>query len=473
METPAPRKERRRLVMLFVGTAGVTALVTALIAALLLTIFEHKQEEKTLFFRVVEIDDETYDPAIWAKNFPQQYDSYMRTVDMERTRYGGSEAIPREPDDADPRKFVAYSKLVEDPRLKTMWAGYPFAHDFREERGHAYMLEDQTFTKRHEAAPQPGACLNCHSSSYEAYKNLGNGDIVAGFHKLNAMPYVEARQLVSHPVACIDCHDPSTMQLRITRPAFMEGIKLVKAAEGIENYDVNLMATRQEMRSFVCGQCHVEYYFKGAEKTLTYPWHKGLRGDDILAYFDEVGFKDWTHAQTGAPMLKAQHPEFEMWNQGVHSKAGVSCADCHMPYERVGAMKVSSHHVRSPLLNIASSCQTCHRVPEEELLRRVHAIQDRHYELRNIAMDALMDLVGAIVEAQEAGASPDEMAAACDFQRKATFLLDFAEAENSMGFHAPQEGARILGKSLDYARQGFKSVSEFWRERQATVVAAE
>jgi nitrite reductase (cytochrome c-552) len=144
-----------------------------------------------------------------------------------------------------------------------------------------------------------------------------------------------------------------------------------------------------------------------------------------------------------------------------------------MPYERVGAMKVSSHHVRSPLLNIASSCQTCHRVPEEELLRRVHAIQDRHYELRNIAMDALMDLVGAIVEAQEAGASPDEMAAACDFQRKATFLLDFAEAENSMGFHAPQEGARILGKSLDYARQGFKSVSEFWRERQATVVAAE
>ena len=154
------------------------------------------------------------------------------------------------------------------------------------------------------------------------------------------------------------------MQLRVTRPGFIEGIRALKASEGVKDYDVNTMATRQEMRSFVCGQCHVEYYFKGDEKRLTYPWAKGLKVDQIADYYDEIGFKDWVHAETGAPVLKAQHPEFEMWNQGIHARSGVACADCHMPYTRVGALKISDHHVRSPLLNINSACQTCHKWPE-------------------------------------------------------------------------------------------------------------
>ena len=150
-----------------------------------------------------------------------------------------------------------------------------------------------------------------------------------------------------HPVACIDCHDPQTMQLRVTRPGFLEGIRAWKAAQGVADFDPNKMATRQEMRAYVCGQCHVEYYFKGPEKRLVYPWLKGIKVEEITAYYDEVGFKDWTHAQTAAPVLKAQHPEFELWNQGIHARSGVACADCHMPYKRVGALKVSDHHVRS------------------------------------------------------------------------------------------------------------------------------
>jgi nitrite reductase (cytochrome c-552) len=271
---------------------------------------------------------------------------------------------------------------------------------------------------------------------------------------MNQMPYAEARELVEHPVSCIDCHDSETMALRITRPGFLEGIRAKKAAEGIENYDPNTMATRQEMRSFVCGQCHVEYYFKGPEKRLVYPWTNGWKGDDILAYYDEAGFMDWTHADTGAAMLKAQHPEFEMWNQGIHSRSGVACADCHMPYKRVGAMKISDHHVRSPLLNINNACQTCHKVEEEELLARVETIQGRTFEMRDSAMDALMELIDGIVAAKDAGADDEQLAASKDYQRKATFLLDFVEAENSTGFHAPQEAARILFQSLDYARQG-------------------
>ena len=181
------------------------------------------------------------------------------------------------------------------------------------------------------------------------------------------------------------------MQLRVTRPGFIEGIRGVKASQGVKDYDVNRDATRQEMRAFVCGQCHVEYYFKGPEKRLTYPWAKGLKVDEHPRLLRANGYKDWTHAETGAPVLKAQHPEFEMWNQGIHARSGVACADCHMPYQREGALKISDHHVRSPLLNINRACQTCHKWPEEELRQRVTTIQDRTFELRNLAMDALVD----------------------------------------------------------------------------------
>ncbi|MCP9450349.1 MAG: ammonia-forming cytochrome c nitrite reductase subunit c552, partial [Nitrospira sp.] len=276
---------RKLIVALLLATIATVA-----VTALLVTIFQRKQEEKALFFRVVELTDDTDDPALWGKNFPFQYDAYTRTVDQVRTRFGGSEAIPRTPTEADPRSVVAQSRLEEDPRLKTMWAGYAFAHDFREERGHAYMLEDQTYTERQVVTPQPGTCLQCHSSVYTAMKRLGEGDIFSGFAKLNAMPYAEARPHVTHPVTCIDCHHPDTMQLRVTRPAFIEGLRALKAHEGTKNYDVNLMATRQEMRSFVCGQCHVEYYFQGQERRLVFPWAKGLHVDDMLAYYDETRF---------------------------------------------------------------------------------------------------------------------------------------------------------------------------------------
>jgi nitrite reductase (cytochrome c-552) len=442
---------RRRFFFIIVGVA-VLATVTGV--ALLMNIFERKQEARNPFYRVVELTDDTEDPAAWGKNFPLQYDDYKRTVDQVRTRFGGSEALPHTPTQADPRSVLSQSRIEEDPRLKVMWAGYAFAKDFREERGHAYMLDDQIFTERQQVVQQPGTCLQCHASVYVPYKKAGNGDLITGFEKLNQLPYFEARKLVSHPVACIDCHDASTMQLRVTRPGFIEGIREFKATQGVQNYDVNKQATRQEMRAYVCGQCHVEYYFKGPEKRLVYPWAKGLKVEEIQAYYDEAQFKDWTHADTGAGVLKAQHPEFEMWNQGIHARSGVTCADCHMPYKREGALKISDHHVRSPVLNINRACQTCHRWPEEELKARIETIQERTFKMRNVAMDALMDLIKDLKAAKAAGKTDKELATAQDFQRKAQFYLDFVEAENSSGFHAPQEAARILGESVDFSRKG-------------------
>ncbi len=435
-------------------TFGVAILVFAA-TMLLVDVFEKRQESRNPFFRVVELTDETEDPAEWGKNFPLQYDGYLRTVDMERTRFGGSEAILQDPTSEDPREVVSQSKLDHLPALRRMWAGYAFAKDFREERGHAYMLEDQIFTGRQQAAPQPGTCLHCHASVYVPYMKAGGGDLIVGFEALNPMPYAEARQHVTHPITCIDCHEPTSMQLRVTRPGFIEGIAQAKAGEGIAAYDVNRDASHQEMRTYVCAQCHVEYYFKGAEKRLTYPWSKGLAVDSILAYYDEAGFADWTHAETGAKMLKAQHPEFEMWSKGTHAKAGVSCADCHMPYSRTGALKISDHHVRSPLLNVSRSCQTCHRASAEELLERAEGIQERHSRLRDVALNALTDLIDDIKEAQQAsGADQSRLATAREYQRKASFYVDFVEAENSAGFHADQEGARILGEAINFARLG-------------------
>src|SRR5918995_698654 len=409
---------------------AVLAAVAAVgITALLVNIFTRQQEARNPFYRVVELDDQTTDPAVWGKNFPVQYDSYKRTVDQVRTRYGGSEAVPRTPTESDPRSIVSQSRLEEDSRLKTMWAGYAFAEDFREERGHAYMLDDQMFTERQQVTKQPGTCINCHASAYVAYKQLGAGDIFKGFEELNKLPYFEARKYVTHPVACIDCHDSQTMQLRVTRPAFIEGMRVLKAAQGVANYDVNKHATRQEMRAYVCGQCHDEYHFSGPEKRLVYPWAKGLQVENILAFYDEQKFKDWEHANTGAPVLKAQHPEFEMWNQGIHARSGVGCADCHMPYKREGALKISDHHVRSPLLNINRACQTCHKWSEDELKARVATIQQRTFELRNRAMDAVVALIGDLKKAREAGRPDAGLASARDFQRRAQFLLDFVEAE--------------------------------------------
>jgi nitrite reductase (cytochrome c-552) len=440
---------------LWLGGAALIGMVGALAgASLVVNIAERKAESNRMFFRVVELDDTMEDPSIWGKNFPLHYADYLRTAEMVPTRYGGSYGVEREPTEDDPRTVVTYSKIEKDPRLKRMWAGMPFAADFREERGHIYNFIDQKYTRRQLDFKQPGTCLQCHASTYVPMMRAGEGDLMRGFEKLNSMPYSEAQDMIAHPVTCIDCHNPQTMELRITRPGLIEGLANLKASQGVNNYDVNRDASRQEMRTYVCAQCHVEYYFKGDDKRLVFPWHKGLLADSMLAYYDMVGFRDWVHKETGAQTLKAQHPEFEMFQQGIHARAGVSCADCHMPPKREGGMKISDHHVRSPLLNVNRSCQTCHRASEQELTDRVHQIQDRHVALVSRALDALVALIDDLGRVQAAEGETPRVQAARELHRKASWFVDYVEAENSAGFHAPQEAARLLAQSIDYARQG-------------------
>jgi nitrite reductase (cytochrome c-552) len=393
------------------------------------------------------------------------------------------------------------------------------------------MLLDQEVTERVTKRPQSGACLHCHASIIPTYRRLGleaRGEtdvssklaanfhwpaVIDGFRAAGELDYAAAHaellktpdgtpgqsQLLfpssarsqqrktngiaegavtdtgnAHPVGCIDCHDPATMQVRVTRPGFMQGIAaLAKCDDDVphlpsierwrkgnreHDYDPNIDASRQEMRSFVCGQCHVEYYC-ATKETLFYPWGKGLKVEQIEQAYDEhlfpdgTKFYDFEHGETGAHVYKAQHPEFELWSQGIHARSGVACADCHMPYERQGAMKVSSHWVRSPLLNINRACQTCHNVPEEELREKVQTIQARTESQVQRAAQAMTDMLDAIREAEAAGATAEQLAPILNLQKMAMWRLDFVSSENSKGFHADQEAMRILGESIDYSRQ--------------------
>ncbi|QEG43625.1 ammonia-forming cytochrome c nitrite reductase subunit c552 [Roseimaritima ulvae] len=483
-------------VLVAVGTVGVVAV--------LVIMFERKQEARKPFVRLVEVNEVSTDPKPWGVNFPLQYEAYLRTADTERTEYGGSNALPP-------------SKLEKDPWLKRLYAGYAFSIEYREARGHAYMLGDQEQTKRVTEVQQSGACLHCHASIIPTYRRIGleklgqeatpealaesfhQEAVMAGFKAVSQLNYEDVHAELektsdgvvkaeagdphlgnAHPVSCIDCHDPVTMSIRVTRPGFLLGIdKLAKSDDPVPHlpsiqqwrdagskgtYDPNVHATRQEMRSFVCGQCHVEYYCAN-KMTLTFPWGNGLKMEDLEQEWDETEFPadeqgqgggefyDYVHKETGTKVYKAQHPEFELWSQGIHARAGVSCSDCHMPYEKQGATKVSSHWVRSPMLNINKACQTCHHVSEQELKDRVDIIQGRTRSLMDRAAVAMTDMLDAIIEAKEAGASEEQLAPIRELQRKAMWRLDFISSENSKGFHADQEAARILGESADYSRQ--------------------
>ena len=469
MKTHHPRSGRDGKSAVLILVTILTAAVTLGLVMLIENIHQRKQEAKAPYVRLQEVTEDTTDPAAWGVNWPRQYDAYQRTALSTRTRFGGhggSEAMPDE-------------KIERDPWLKRMFLGYAFAIDYRDRRGHAYMLADQEATKRL-SKPQSGSCLHCHASVMPLYRKLGEGDVQKGLAATAKMTYQETSQMLhdgghAHPVSCVDCHDPATMLLRVTRPGFIAGIQAlaastaaVAALPSVElwrqgsratPYDPNRDASRQEMRSFVCGQCHVEYYCS-SKMTLTFPWGQGLAMDQEEAFWNQTKFADgerfydYKHAETGAEVLKAQHPEFELWSQGIHARSGVACADCHMPYQREGAMKISDHWVRSPLLNVNRACQTCHHFPEAEIKARVDVIQDRNHQLLQRSAQALMAQLDAIQAAKAAGATLEQLKPALELQRQAQWRIDYVAAENSMGFHAPQEAARILGEAIDYARQG-------------------
>jgi nitrite reductase (cytochrome c-552) len=374
---------------------------------------------------VVEIAEMEPDSSKWGVNFPNQYSTLQFTASNNtRTTFGGSDK---------------YSKLEEDPRLLDLFAGYGFSKEYNEDRGHLNSLTDVREIKRVNEKTA-GTCYSCKSADNpRLWAEMGMAEFDKALFK-------DLGQHIDEPIGCANCHEAGTMRLVVTNPALEEALK--KQGKDWRTF------TRQEMRTVVCANCHVEYYFAGEGAYLTFPWEDGTRIENISGYYAELGFKDWEHPQSGAPMIKMQHPEYELFTaDSTHFKAGVACADCHMPYTRDGAAKFSTHDVQSPLLNAETACGACH-TDVGYATTRVATIQGQVRETMDASEDAIVAAIQAIQSAAAAsGVDAGLLSEARDLHREAQLRWDFIAAENSMGFHNPEEALRILAAATDLARQ--------------------
>ncbi|GMV35588.1 MAG: cytochrome c-552 [Fimbriimonadales bacterium] len=408
----------------FVFLGSVLGVV--ILGLLATSITERRAETRYLALQMIQpIAEWESDNSKWGVNFPREYNSWELTKKTdENTKYGGS-------------GFRDY--LADNPRLVIMWAGYAFAKDYAQARGHYHSLNDVLKTKRI-TDKSPGTCYTCKSPDVpRLMAEMGPAKFYSG-------NFLAMRGEVKNPIGCADCHDNKTMALRISRPALREAFQAM-------GKDITKV-THQEMRSLVCAQCHVEYYFRGKkENYLVFPWKYGLTAEAMEKFYDEVQHTDWVHAISGAKMIKMQHPDWEVYMQGIHAFRGVSCADCHMPYKTEGGVKFTDHQVRSPLYNIANSCQVCHKWSEQEVRSRVTAIQDKNREMLTRAEEAITAGHLEIGDAIRLGATDAELETPRKLISKAQMYWDYVAANNGMGFHAPQECARVLAKALDLAQQ--------------------
>jgi nitrite reductase (cytochrome c-552) len=388
------------------------------------SIIERRYEYNIRNQMVKPIDEWEPRNEVWGENFPLQYESYLKTLDTNFiSKHGGNKEI---------------DMLERYPSLVILWAGYAFSRDFSQAKGHYHAVEDIWSTLR-TGVPQPATCWTCKSTDVPRVMNeIGVAEFYAGkWHDLG--------HEIVNPIGCQDCHDPKTMNLRVVRPALLEAFE--RQGRNIKDF------SHQEMRSLVCAQCHVEYYFDKETNYLIFPWDKGTSVEEVEAYFDEIGHTDFVHALSKAPIIKAQHPDYEVFKLGIHSQRGVSCADCHMPYKSEGGVKFTNHEIVSPLKNIAGSCQVCHRESEATLTKNVYDRQDMVRELADLAEESL---VKAHIEAKTAwdnGANEDQMKEILTLIRHSQWRWDFATAGHGNSFHASLEVARILGTAIQKSEE--------------------
>ena len=439
IETNNNKKNKSSLsVLLGFAVLLLVMVFIVLLGLLIVSIMERRWEAQRPSFAVIPIAQWEPNNAVWGQNYPREYESYLKTRNSEtKTRYGGS--FPRD-------------YLEEDPRQVILFAGYGFSTEYKQARGHYYAVTDVVSTERIKVPFNAGTCMTCKSTDVPRLMNS------MGIKEFYAANFHELKEQVKNPIGCQDCHDPETLRLRITRPALKEAF--ASMGKNIED------ATHQEMRWLVCAQCHVEYYFKAEPLNyLTFPWSKGTTVEDMIAYYDEYNFVDYTHPVSGTPIVKAQHPDYELFLTGIHSYVGLSCADCHMPYKSEGGVKFTDHHVQSPLLNIANSCAVCHRWSEEELRIRVESIQDKVQNAMIQTEEALVKAHFDIGAAIQAGVTDEQLKGARTLVRHAQFRWDYISASNGMGIHSPQESMRLLGDALNQAQEARLIVTRLLAEK--------
>lgn len=410
----------------------ITAVAAFGLAMLAYTIMDRKSEAKYAYQPKVEIEGIEPRDSVWGVNYPRQYQSYQKTRD---TSYRSGYLTSGHRD-----------VLYEQPELVILWAGYGFSKDYNQPKGHAWAIDDIHRTLRTGApmepgeGPMPSTCWTCKSTDVPRLMDE------IGITEFYSAKWSDMGSEVINPIGCADCHDPKTMNLTITRPALIEAYEAM-------GKDIN-EASHQEMRSLVCAQCHVEYYFnkdipgKEGAAYLTFPWQSGMDVDAVEAYYDNADFADWVHPLSKARMIKAQHPDYELYTLGVHHKRGVSCADCHMPYQTEGGQKFTNHHLGSPLDNIENSCFVCHREKVGDLMTDVYERQGK-IKKDTRALERL--LAKAHIEAAKAwelGATEAQMADILTAIRHAQWRWDYSVASHGASFHAPLATSHIVNSAL-------------------------
>ncbi len=408
-----------------------TVVVVFLLGMLASSIIQRRAEAVFAYTPEVTFSENEPRNSKWGELFPREYNTYLKTADTTfRSKYNGSSNV---------------DMLEESPRMAVLWAGYLFSRDYNQGRGHYYAIEDIQKTLRTGGvpSPQPNTCWTCKSPDVpRLMSQMGPAEFYKGTWD------TKGPEVVNH-IGCADCHDSKTMNLRISRPALIEAYE----ARGMDISKVS----HQEMRSLVCAQCHVEYYFNKkmieGVQYLVFPWLNGTTAEEIEKYYDEIGFSDWTHALSRAPMLKAQHPDYEIYLTGVHASRGVACADCHMPFISEGGIKFTDHHLQSPLNNISNSCQVCHREETDALIKDVYSRQDKIIENRNILETLLVRCHVEAKTAWEKGATEEQMKDILTDIRRAQWRWDFSAAGHGNSFHSPVELGRIISGGIAVSQE--------------------
>lgn len=422
------------------------ALIAAAFLFTLIFIFRACAPDRPELVKTALIGGEEYDPEKWGEVYPLEYESWLKTKEP---RPAGKSKYKRGWD----TDKIKYDKLSEFPFMALLFKGWGFGIEYNEPRGHYYMMIDQR-----EIDPSRvkagGVCLTCKTPYMNKLLKTHGKELLR-------MPYLEAVARIPEKhrdlgVTCIDCHDNKNLGLKVSRWTVKEGLENLGRAE----------FSRQEMRLIVCGQCHVTYIIPKDEKmqsmNVIFPWKGSKWGDISIENIIRIikgdpAHQEWKQEVTGFKVGFIRHPEFEFFTrQSVHFKAGVACADCHMPYQVVGSFKISDHNIMSPLKNDMKACLKCHPHSADRLKEQVITIQDRTASLlgrAGYATAVTARLFELAHREQAAGRIIDKALydRAKDFYLEAFYRTGYMGAENSIGFHNPSEAGRILGDAVAFA----------------------
>ena len=399
------------------------AVVVVVVAAATGIFFFNRHNEVTMEGPQGEIAANQTNSAEWGKFYPAHWDSYQANM----------------------ANSAKASHFETKPYMQAIYAGTGFAAEYNEPRGHLYTIEDVTTVDpaRHKVG---ASCFTCKSTQIpEIMKKYGDQYFLMSFDEMKAQ--------ITEPIGCLDCHDPKTMKLRITRQPLIDALER-------QGRDLDQI-TNQEMRSLVCAQCHVTYYFQPETKKVTFPWDEGLAATDILAYFDKENFTEWVHPVAGTSLVKARHADYETFMGSTHQTAGVACADCHMPYTMVGNKKISSHVWQSPLNNIEQSCTTCHRNGTDWLKSQVKTIQTQVKQSQDLAGEAVVQAINELKIAREdPNVDKAKLDEAMKLHRDAQWYLDYVMVTNGYGFHNPTATLNNLNTAIDKAHKSVEKARE-------------